>query len=209
MSRCSDPTYEPGPVTELDLGGFDGTLEPPVFTPMAQSFATQSGGWLSTLDASIAVLEAESLLDIGGDVLDTIGGIGSGASASVNQEALAHLTAAESGFAAVRDRVGELKTWLPPDVLKTQYIKLLDVIVSDGAGARVAGALVQIDADYGGGTTRVTDGTGIALFEVAPGVTVGWTVTAPGFAPRSGIATLPALADPVNLLPVLVTLSAS
>lgn len=189
MSKCSDPTLEPGPVTALDLGDFDGTLEPPVFAPIAQRFADQTHGWLSTLDASIAVLDAESLLDIGSDVLGAIGGGGGGATA-VNAEALAHLVAAEDGFAAVRAHVGELKTWLPPDVLKTGEVFLLSFFVTDAGGAPIGGALVTLDVTLAGArTSSATDASGEALLETAPGATVGWTITAAGHAPKDGVVT--------------------
>lgn len=187
MSACSDPTYEPGPVAELDLDGFDGTLEPPFATPIARSFASQTGSWLTTLDASFAALELEQTLDVGGDVLGAIGGIGSGATAVVNQEANAHLKLAEQGYETARAGVGELKSWLPPDVISVERVFILLFKVTDAGGAPIAGATVTIDADFGTGTTRVTKANGVTdILEVQTFVTVGWLVTAPGHPPIGG-----------------------
>ena len=192
MSACSDQTYEPGPVAALDLGDFDGTLEPPFATPIAQSFADQSTGWLSTLDASFAALAAEQVFDVGGDVLGAVGAFPTGSSASVNAEANAHLVEAEQGLEAARGSVVEVKSWLPPDIVAgtgpLQATTITRFTVVDAAAAPVAGATVTIDVDTGHGTTQITDAAGQTASFIVPTVSiVGYTVTAAGHAPISGV----------------------
>ena len=186
VPTCSDPTYDPGPVSALDLGGFDGTLEPPTMTPLAQSFADQTSPFLTTLDVAYGALEAESVLDVGGDVVDAIAKIPTSGQGAVNTEANDALTLAQSGYATARASVAELKSWLPPDVLTPTYVSPIVFRVSDGAGAPIPGALVTIDQDTGRGTQFVTGSDGSVLVEIEQFSTVGWTITADGHAPVSG-----------------------
>jgi len=189
MTRCSDETLEPGPVAALDLGDFDGTLEPPFATPIAQRFADSTTSWLSTLDAATTALELESALDVGGDLAGLFDGIGGGGATVVNAEANAHLQLAQAGFENARASIGEYKSWLPPDILPASHVNLLSFIVTDTSGARIPFARVTLDADFGHGTTFLAHDNGVALVEVGIGATVGWTVSADGHAPQSGVAT--------------------
>ncbi|HKV99897.1 MAG TPA: hypothetical protein VJN96_08735 [Vicinamibacterales bacterium] len=189
MPTCSDPTYDPGPVAALDLGGFDGTLEPPTMAPLAQAFADQTSPFLTTLDVAYGALEAESVLDVGGDVVDAIAKIPTSGQGAVNAEATDALTLAQSGFENARASVVELKSWLPPDVLTPTYVSPIVFVVHDVAGAPIPGALVTVDQDTGRGTQFLTGSVGEALVEIALLSTVGWTVSADGHTSVSGVTT--------------------
>ncbi|TSC70041.1 MAG: cytochrome C family protein [Parcubacteria group bacterium Gr01-1014_46] len=54
----------------------------------------------------------------------------------------------------------------------------LDFIVKNQNGTNISGATVNIDQNFGNGTTRTTDSNGFANFGVNKNVTVGWGVTA-------------------------------
>lgn len=189
MSACSSPDLEPGPLEALDPAAFVGPPEPPVFTPLAREFASHNAGWLSTLDSSIALLDAETAIDVGGDILGGIGAIASAHEAVVNPEALANLQAAEAGFSAARDKTASLQSWLPPDVQHPPHVSPIVFRVSDAAGSPIVGALITIDQNTGKGTTFATDGAGTALIEVVLQSTVSYGVTAPGFVAASGVTT--------------------
>lgn len=189
MSACSAPDLEPGPLTLLDEDTAIGPPEAPVFTPLAHEFSNSLPGVLSSLDGVFAAFDAEQAIDLGEGVLGALGASASTFASAVNPDALANLQAAEDGFRVARDKTASLQSWLPPDVQQPAHVTLVSFIVSDAAGARVPGALVTIDADFGQGTTRATDGTGGALLEFTPGATAAWTVTAPGFTEAHGVVT--------------------
>lgn len=189
MGACSSPELEAGPLVELDVADFVGPPEPPVFTPLAEEFASHNGAWLGTLDASIAILDAESAIDLGGDILGSIGALASLKSAAVDPEALANLQAAQDGYRVARNAAASLQAGVPADVQQPTGFAVLNVRVRDTSGAPIAGALVTIDADFGNGSVRSTDGGGLANFGVAFDATVAYTVTASGFAVGSGVAT--------------------
>lgn len=190
MSACSSPELEAGPLRELDAADFVGPPEPPVFTPLAEEFASHNAGWLSTLDTSIAILDAESAIDIGGDILSGLGALASVKSAAVDPEALANLQAAEDGYRVARAQTAALKANVPSDVQQPTAFLSFNFVVQDAAGARLPGALVTIDTDFGNGTTRSTDGRGIANFGVALTGVLGYTVAKAGYQTASGVLTL-------------------
>lgn len=188
MASCSDPTYDPGPVSALDLGGFDGTLEPPFATPLAQSFADTMSPFLPILDGAYTALEAESVLDIGSDVAGAIGTIPTSGSGGVNKEANDALLLAQSGFEGTRASVAELKSWLPPDVLAAPFTTISRFQVVDAGGAPIAGATVTIDVNVGAGSTLATGSDGWTPYFTVPTVSiVGYDVSAPGHAPATGV----------------------
>lgn len=189
MSACSSPELEPGPVTLLDENAIDFTPSPPTFAPIAKEFASQLPGFYSTLDASIAALELEAAVNVGEGIVDGLGAVAHAFSTGVNQEALANLQTAEDGYRVARDKTAAYKSWLPADVQQPTAFIGLNFVVQDAAGARVAGALVTIDADFGNGTTRSTDGNGFANFGVAMTGTAAYTVTHSGYATASGVVT--------------------
>jgi hypothetical protein len=189
MAACSDPTYEPGPVSALDLGGFDGTREPPTMAPLAQAFADQTSPFLDVLDGAYTALEAESVLDVGGDVVDAIAKIPTSGNGPVNTEASDALTLAQSGFENARASVAELKSWLPTDVLTPTYVSPIVFVVHDVAGAPIPGALVTVDQNTGRGTQFLTGSAGEALVEIDLLSTVGWTISAAGHTSVSGVTT--------------------
>jgi len=187
MAACSDPTYDPGPIAALDLGGFDGTLEPPFAAPLAQTFADQASPWLTTLDAAYDALTVEDALDIGSDVAGAIGAIPSSGGGGVNAEANAALTLAQSGFESARASVAELKSWLPPDVLVGTFTTISRFQIVDVSGTPIAGATVTIDVNVGAGATLVTGSDGwTPYFSVPTASIVGYSVSAPGHADASG-----------------------
>lgn len=190
MSSCSSPELEPGPLADLDPAEFVGPPEPPVFEPLAKEFASHNAGWLTTLDSSIAVLEAESLVDVGSDVLSGIGAIASVHQSAVDPEALANLQAAQDGFRIARDKTAALQAGVPSDVQQPTFFTQLNFHVHDASGAAVAGALVQLDADFGNGSSRATDAHGNANFGVATSGSVSYTITRAGFITASGVVTL-------------------
>lgn len=189
MSACSSPDLEPGPLEDLDPAAFVGPLEPPVFTPLAQEFASHNAAWLSTLDSSIALLDAETAIDVGGDILSGISAVASSHEAAVNPEALANLQAAEAGFSAARDKTASLESWLPPDVQHPTHVSPIVFRITDPAGQPIVGAVITLDQDTGRGTTFATDSTGAALVEIVLQSTVSYSVTAPGFVAASGVTT--------------------
>lgn len=189
MGSCSSPALEAGPLRELDVADFVAPPEPPVFTPLAEEFANHNAGWLSTLDSSIAILDAETAIDIGGDVLSGLGALASVKSAAIDPEALANLQAAQDGYRVARNAAASLQAGVPADVQQPTGFAVLNVRVRDAGGAPIAGALVTLDADFGNGSVRSTDGGGLANFGVAFDATVAYVVTAAGFAPASGVAT--------------------
>lgn len=188
MGSCSSPELEPGPLPILEETAIVGPPEPPVFTPLAQEFASHNGAWLGTLDASIAILDAESAIDLGGDLLGSIGALANVKSAAVDPEALANLQAAEDGYRVARTQTASLQANLSPDVQQPTRIGPLNFFVVDAAGVPIAGVLVTIDADFGNGSTRSTDGGGFCNFGVALDVTVAWAATRAGYASASGTA---------------------
>lgn len=190
MSACSDQTLEPGPIALLNEDVVDTTPTPPVFTPLAKEFSNSLPGFYHALDESIGLLAAESTLDIAGGLLDGVSGLAGGLSASVNQEALTNLQAAEEGFRVARDKAAALGANVPADVQQPKDFKPFNFVVANAAGARVAGALVTIDADFGNGTTRVTDGNGLVNFGVATSGILAYTVDAVGYQRASGTVDL-------------------
>lgn len=189
MSACSSPDLDPGPLATLDPAAFVGPPEPPVFAPLATSYASQLSGFLPTLDDSIAILDAETAIDIGGDVLSSIGSIASSKAAVVDPEALANLQSAEDGFRVARDQTASLEAGLPPDVQQPAHVSAVVFRISDASGAPIVGAVVTIDQNTGKGTTFATDGTGAALVEIVESSTISYTVTAQDFISATGVTT--------------------
>lgn len=188
MPACSSAELEPGPITLLDEDAAIGPPEPPTFTPLAKEFSNSLPGFYSALDASFAALEAEAAVDVAGGILDGLSAVPAHLSSSVNQEALANLVTAEDGYRVARDRTAALKANVPSDVQQPKTIVPLNFLIVDEAGAPVAGVLVTLDADFGNGTTRSTDGGGFANFGIAADVLVAWTATHAGYVPASGTA---------------------
>lgn len=188
MGSCSDKTLEPGPLTALNPDDFLEPPLPPFAEPRAREFAARTGPFLTVLDAAYGALEAESLIDLGGGFADLFREIDGVQRSAVDPEALANLQAAEDGFRVARDKTASLQSWLPPDVQAPPGFYVLYFRVVDAAGAPVAGALVEIDADFGNGHTRSTDGVGFCSFDVAVDVTVAWTVSLGGAVRASGVA---------------------
>lgn len=194
MPACSSEELEPGPITLLDEDTVIGPPEPPTFTPLAKEFADHLPGFYATLDASFAALEAEAAIDIGLGIVDGFGALASSFSASVNPEALANLKAAEDGYRVARAQTAALQGNLPSDVQQPELFTPLNFVVQDAAGARVAGALVTIDADFGNGSTRSTDGNGFANFGTAATGSVAYTVARAGYATAAGVVALGSIA---------------
>lgn len=187
MGSCNSPELEPGPLEELKASDFVSAPEPPFAAPLAREFADRTSGFLAVLDGAFVALEAEQALDLFGDVADIGAGFTAVTAAAVNPEALANLQAAEDGFRVARDKTASLQSGLPSDVQQPTTFIPFNFVVQDAAGARVAGALVTMDADFGNGSTRSTDGRGIANFGVPPTATVAYTVTHAGYTTASGI----------------------
>lgn len=186
MPACSSAELEPGPIALLDENIVDTTPEPPVFTPLAKEFSDSLPGFYHALDESVGLLAAESTIDVAGGILDGLGALPATFSSGVNAEALANLQAAEDGFRVARDKAASLGANVPADVQQPAHVKAFNIVVADSTGQRVAGALVTIDADFGSGTTAVTDGRGIATFSVSYSGIIAYTIDAPGHPRASG-----------------------
>jgi hypothetical protein len=190
VASCSSPDLEPGPLELLDETAIVGPPEPPTFTPIAHEFASSNGGIYAELDAVSAIFDAEAGADLFGDVAGAIGSVASSHQAVIDSEALANLEAAEDGFRVARDKTAALRGNVPPDVQQPQFFSPLNFFVHDAAGVGVAGALIRLDADFGNGSTRSTDGNGLANFGAATQGSVSFTVTRDGYQTASGVVAL-------------------
>lgn len=164
MAACSDPTYEPGPVSLLDETALEGPLEPPTLTPIAQAYADQTGPWLTVLDTSYAALEAESVLDLG----STLGAIGS------NYLQTAGFTGAATPAPAPKVTRTSTADVLTPSVTLT--IRVHD--------ATTGAALPSADVTFIGTLQRTADTLTDSQGQASAAVTVGPAtvfVAAPGY----------------------------
>lgn len=190
MTACSSAELEPGPIEPLPEDAIVGPPDPPVFTPLAKEFQNDVAGFHGAFDDAIALLAAESTIDVAGGILDGLDAGARAFSSTVNAEALAHLQTAEDGFRVARDKTASLVANVPADVQQPANILSTFLVFSDAAGARVPGALVTIDADFGNGTTRTTDGNGRVNFGLPQTGTISWTLDAPGRPRASGVLAL-------------------